>query len=65
MTWNIYDKSKESCNWGVNNLYGWAMWQKLSKSYENTRKGYFFEADVQYPKKLHDLYNDLPFPLKI
>ena len=25
-------------------------------------KGYFFEkGDVQYPKKLHDLHNDLPF----
>ena len=25
-------------------------------------EGYFFEkGDAQYPKKLHDLYNDLPF----
>ena len=24
-------------------------------------EGYFFEVDVQYPKKLHELYNDLQF----
>ena len=23
-------------------------------------KGYFFEVDVQYPEKLHELHNDLP-----
>ena len=56
----------------ANNLYGWAMSQllptrgfgwvdvsdisKLSKS-----KGYLLEVDVKYPKKLHDLHNDLPF----
>ena len=56
----------------VNNLYGWAMSQllptggfrwvdvsdisKLSKS-----EGYVLEVDVKYPKKLHDLHNDLPF----
>ena len=22
---------------------------------------YFLEVDVQYPEKLHDLHNDLPF----
>ena len=27
--WKIYDKSKESSNWGVNFLHGWAMSQKL------------------------------------
>ena len=23
--------------------------------------GYFLEVDVQYPEKLHELHNDLPF----
>ena len=29
---------------------------------EESDKGYFLEVDVQYPEKLHDLHNDLPFP---
>ena len=64
----------------ANNLYGWAMSQKLPidgfkwvenlskfnesfiKSYdENSNKGYFFEKDVEYPKKLFNLHRDLPF----
>ena len=28
---------------------------------EESDKGYFLEVDVQYPEKLHDLRNDLPF----
>ena len=32
------------------------------KSYnEETDEGYFLEVDVQYPKKLHEIHNDLPF----
>ena len=32
------------------------------KSYnEESDEGYFLEADVQYPEKLHELHNDLPF----
>ena len=64
----------------VNNLYGWAILQKLPvnnfewikdtsqfnedfiKNYnEESDEGYFFEVDVQYPEKLHELHNDLPF----
>ena len=77
-----YDKNKESSYIQyliANNLYGWAMSQKLPangfkwvenneineefiKNYdENNDKGYIFEADVKYPKKLHDLLSDLPF----
>ena len=28
---------------------------------KESNTGYFLEADVQYPEKLHDLQNDLPF----
>ena len=28
---------------------------------ENNDKGYSFEVDVKYPKKLHELHSDLPF----
>ena len=78
-----YDKNKESSYlkyWNANNLYGWALSQKLPvnefewreetsqfdkdfiKSYnEQSDKGCFLEVDVQYPEKLHELHNDLPF----
>ena len=63
----------------ANNLYDWAMSQKLPvngfkwtdnnkineesiKNFnENHKKGYIFEVDVKYPKKLHELHRDLPF----
>ena len=78
-----YDKSKESSYlkyWDVNNLYGWAMSQKLpvnklewkkdtsqfnedfiKKYNEESDEGYCLKVDVQYPDKLLELYNDLPF----
>ena len=78
-----YDKNKESSYiqyLDVNNLYGWAMSQKLPKNgfkrindvteidekfiknyNEDSDKGYILEADVKYPKKLHDLHSGLPF----
>ena len=78
-----YDKNEESSYiqyLDANNLYGWAMSQKLPvngfkwvndvteineefiENYdENNDKGYILEVDVKYPKKLHDLHNDLPF----
>ena len=32
------------------------------KSYnEGSDEGYFLEVDIQYPEKLHELHNDLPF----
>ena len=78
-----YDKNKESSYlkyWDVNNLYVWAISQKLPvnnfewikdifqlnedfiKNYnkENDEE-YFLEIDVQYPEKLHEPHNDLPF----
>ena len=36
--------------------------EDLIKSYnEESDEGYFFEIVVQYPEKLHELHNDLPF----
>ena len=72
-----YDKNKEPsylkyCD--VNNLYGWSMLQKLpvnkfewieEKNIKNYNEEHdercFLEVDVQYPKKLHELHNNLPF----
>ena len=28
---------------------------------EESEEGYFLEVDAQYPEKLHELVNDLPF----
>ena len=66
--------------WDVNNLYGWAMSQKLpvnkfewikdtsqfnedfiKRFNEERDEGYFLEVNVQYPEKLLELHNDLPF----
>ena len=39
--------------------------EEFIKNYnENDKKGYIFQVDVKYPKKLHDLHSDLPFHLK-
>ena len=36
--------------------------EEFIKNYnENDNKGYIFDVDVRYPKRLHDLYSDLPF----
>ena len=60
----------------TNNLYGLKnyLWmvlneKKMSKFNENfiknydefSKKGYFLEVDIEYPKDLHELPGDLPF----
>ena len=36
--------------------------QDFIKSYnEESNEGYFVEVDLQYPVKVHELYDDLPF----
>ena len=33
----------------------------IKKYNEESAEGYFLEVDIQCPKRLHDLHNDLPF----
>ena len=45
-----------------NETAGPAINEDFIKNYdENNDKGYIFEVNVKYPKKLHELHNDLPF----
>ena len=48
------------------NGFKWADNDKINEEFiknynENDKKGYTFEVDVKYPKKLHELHSDLPF----
>ena len=45
-----------------NEMAGPVINEEFTKNYnENDNKGYNFEVDVKYPKKLHELHSDLPF----
>ena len=36
--------------------------EDFTKNYnEENNEGYFLEVDVQYPEKINELHNDLPF----
>ena len=63
-----YDKNKESSYlkyWDVDNLYQWAISQKLPvngiKYLSEFDEGYFLEVDIQFPEELSERRNDLPF----
>ena len=36
-------------------------WNFIKNCNEESDEGYFLEVNVQYPEKLHELHNDLPF----
>ena len=35
--------------------------EKIDKLVKKDKRGYLFEVDVEYPKELHENYNQLPF----
>ena len=35
--------------------------KKIANLVRNGRKGYLLEVDVEYPRKLHEMHNNLPF----
>ena len=75
-----FDKTKPSTfiqHLDANNLYGWAMSQKLPThgfkwmdvnipsvlkllEKKDTKQGYIFEVDLEYPSSLWELHNDYP-----
>ena len=74
-SYNPKKKSRYIMYLDANNLYGWAMSQKLPTggfkwltkeqikkldSTKDSKKGWFYEVDLEYPKELHDLHNDYP-----
>ena len=75
---DLYNPEKEKshiCYFDVNNLYGFIMMEKLpyrgftwmtNKEIENWEMlPCALEVDLEYPKELHDLHNDLPYARKI
>ena len=68
----MYLDANNFCGWEMSQnlpVNGFKWVKKLSKFDErfikdydkNSKKGYFPEADVEYPKKLFNLHSDLPF----
>ena len=68
---NKYMKNYNNNDWAMSkklpvNGFKWADNDKINEEFiknynENDKKGYIFEVDVEYPKKLHELHRDLPF----
>ena len=70
----IADENTQLAYIDANNLYGWALSQKLPmKNFKwttvndindilssNNNTGYILEVDLSFPKELHDKFNDLP-----
>ena len=66
----IYWDTNNLYGWGMNQplLYGGFDWLNeqdineldLDSISENSSIGYFLEADLEYPSKLHDFHNDYP-----
>ena len=68
---NRYAKTINLYGWAMSqkllvNKFGWIedtsqFNEDFIKNYnKEIDEGYFFEVDVEYPEKLHDLHNDLP-----
>ena len=48
--------------WSKDTLQDTQFNKDFMKSYnEESDEGYFLKVDVQYPAKLHEIHNDLPF----
>ena len=57
--WEMSQKSPvNTCRW-VKELSKFN--KRFIKNYENSDKGYFLEADVEYPKNLFSVHSDLHF----
>ncbi|KAJ8909887.1 hypothetical protein NQ315_008910 [Exocentrus adspersus] len=74
---NPHEPSKYLMYFDVNNQYGWAMSQSLPYGgfewvdniedfnvfdiKDDSDTGYILEVDLEYPRHIHDLHQDLPF----
>ena len=66
-----YLDANNLCSWEMSkklsvNGFKWIDNNEINEDFiknydENNDKGYIFEVDVKYPKRLHELHSDLPF----
>ncbi|CAH1106891.1 unnamed protein product [Psylliodes chrysocephalus] len=71
----VSNPSNYLMHYDVNNQYGWAMSQYLPYGdfkwvdtnidimsiHDHSPEGYILEVDLEYPKELHNVHQDLPF----